>query len=256
MRRVTDVAREFRVSKPTAYRVLATFERHGYLAQDVESDGYRLGPKLRPFRALAGGRLDLPFEAKQFMATLRDQTDDTVHLAVLDGAEAVYVAKEESMMPVQVSSRVGSRCPAHCVATGKALFAFAQPALQASLINAGFQRFNELTRCATESIREELAHIRTDGYAVNRGEWRREVRGVAAPVFDFAGEAVAAIGVCSPADRMTDERIGLVTPFVIQAAASLTARLGGRPLLQWPSSLVAAGTISATRNGQESDASR
>ena len=78
------------------------------------------------------------------MTELRDATLDTVHLAVLEGGEAVYIGKEDGLHPVQVTSRVGARCPAHCVATGKALLAFGDSAVRERLLNAGLTRYTPL----------------------------------------------------------------------------------------------------------------
>ncbi|MGI8477277.1 MAG: IclR family transcriptional regulator [Thermomicrobiales bacterium] len=224
-RRVTEVARDFGVSKATTYRVLATLERHGYLVQNPVTEEYALGPRLRRFGQLATARFDLPEEARPFMVELRDLTEDTIHLAVLEGGEAVYVAREQGRQAVQVASRIGARCPAHCVATGKVLLAHAAPDVQAQTIGNGMERHTDLTHATPEAIRAELGRVRGQGYAVNLGEWRREVRGIAAPVRDVGG-VVAAIGVCSPASRMDDARVADLIPIMVDAATRLSARLG------------------------------
>jgi DNA-binding IclR family transcriptional regulator len=84
---------------------------------------------------------------------------------------------------------------------------------------------------------------------VNRGEWRSEVRGVAAPVYDSSGRVVAAIGVCSPASRLTDERIDPTCDLVIDTAQRLSARLGWNPP-------AATGTIVTKQGGNTQHAGR
>ena len=74
---------------------------------------------------------------------------------------------------------------------------------------------------------DDMAAIRMNGCAINYGEWRTEVRGVAAPVFDGSGRAVAALGVCSPASRMPDSRLHEACALVTSIAARLSANLGG-----------------------------
>lgn len=225
-RRVTDVAREFGVSKPTTYRVLATLERHGYVDQDQTTEEYRLGARLRRLGRVVASTFDLALEAEPYLRSLRDSTGDTVHLATLEGGEAVYIAKQEALHPIQVASKVGARCPAHAVATGKVLLAHRSTQQRERHIGGGLPRFTELTRVTPEAIEEDSGHIRGQGYAVNRGEWRREVRGVAAPVRDDSGDVVAALGVCAPAVRMTEERLDEVIPLVVDAATRLSAHLG------------------------------
>lgn len=226
-RGISELAREVGSSKSTIYRVLSTLACRGYVIQNPVTSLYSTGPRLRRFGRAAVSRLDLPTAARPFMAELRDETQDTVHLAILDGDEAVYVAKEEGLHPVQVMSRVGTRCPAHCVATGKALLAYAGDAVHDRLVHAGLVRHTPLTQAAADDFRREMARIREQGYAVNTGEWRVEVRGVAAPIFDGAVAPVAAIGVCGPATRMPEERILTMVRSVVDVAARLSAHIGG-----------------------------
>lgn len=226
-RGVSDLAREVGASKAAVYRILTTLARRGYVAQNPVTAQYAIGPRLRRFSHVASGTLDLASVARPFLTELRDATLDTVHLAVLEGGEAVYIAKEDGLHPVQVTSRVGARCPAHCVATGKALLAFADGGVQERLLAAGLTRYTPLTHAAPDDFRQEMARIHERGCAINLGEWRTEVRGVAAPIFDSSGRAVAALGVCMPAQRMPDSRLGEACTLVTDIAARLSQHLGG-----------------------------
>lgn len=226
-RGVSDLAREVGASKAAVYRILTTLARRGYVTQNPANSQYAIGPRLRRFSHVASGKLDLLSVARPFLTELRDATLDTVHLAVLEGGEAVYIAKEDGLHPVQVTSRVGARCPAHCVATGKALLAHADAAIQERLLASGLIRYTPLTHSDADDFRQEMARIQARGCAINTGEWRTEVRGVAAPIFDSSGRAVAAIGVCSPAARMPDARLGEACAVVTDVASRLSALMGG-----------------------------
>jgi IclR family KDG regulon transcriptional repressor len=228
-RGVSELARELGVSKAAVYRILTTLARRGYVTQNSATSHYAIGPRLRRFSHVAASTLDLPSVARPFMIELRDATLDTVHLAVLEGGEAVYIAKEDGLHPVQVTSRVGARCPAHCISTGKALLAYADDAVRERLLAAGLTRYTPLTRADPEDFRQEMDRVRTTGCAINRGEWRAEVRGVAAPIFDSTGRVVASIGVCSPAQRMPDARLGEACALVTEIAGRLSLHLGGSP---------------------------
>jgi DNA-binding IclR family transcriptional regulator len=160
------------------------------------------------------------------MEGLRDRTREAVHLAVLDADAAVYASKVEGLKPVQVVSSIGDRCPAHCVATGKVLLAFADERYVEGLIYRGLTRYNERTYASAKPLQEELRKIRRNGYAVNRGEWREEVRGLAAPITDGSQQVVASMGVCAPSSRLDDETIISLVPLVVEAAKKLSALLG------------------------------
>jgi DNA-binding IclR family transcriptional regulator len=226
-RGISAVARELGVSRAAVHRILSTFALRGYVVQNAATSQYAIGPRLRRFSYVASGKLDLQTLARPFMVELRDATLDTVHLAVLEGGEAVYIAKEDGLHPVQVTSRVGGRCPAHCVATGKALLAYADAAILERLLANGLVRYTPLTHVEPDDFHQEMVRTQARGCAINTGEWRTEVRGVAAPIFDSSGRAVASIGGCSPAPRMADSRLDDVCDLVSDVAGRLSQQLGG-----------------------------
>ena len=226
-RGVTELARDFGVSKTTIYRVLVTLEQHLYVTQSPVTGRYRLGPRLGRIVRSAGPRLDLPVEARPYMEQLREHTGEAVHLDVLDGDEVVVIAKLDGLQPVQVMSRVGDRGPAHCVSTGKARLAYIDdPLVVDRVVAGGLTRHTERTRATASSLSRELARVREAGFAVNRGEWRAEAHGIAAPVVDSALRVVAAMGICGPATRLTEEFVRASAPAVVEAAARLSAHLG------------------------------
>ncbi len=231
-RGVTELADRLGVSKASVYRVLATLERRDFVVQDAERGRYRLGPSLRRVGNSSVANLDLTVEARPFMEGLRNASGEEVHLATLDGGEAVYICKVEGIHPVQVVSSIGDRSPAHCVSTGKMLLAYAGRDLLEKLVNQGLVCHTERTHATRNSLKRELARVRDQGYAVNWGEYRDDVRGVAAPVLDGSGQVVAALGICGPAYRLTEERIEDSTPSVVAAARRLSAHLGhsGAPM--------------------------
>ena len=107
-RGISDLARELGVSKAAVYRILSTLTMRGYATQNPATSQYAIGPRLRRFSHVATGKLDMQTVARPFMTELRDATLDTVHLAVLEGGEAVYIAKEDGLHPVQRSRRMSA----------------------------------------------------------------------------------------------------------------------------------------------------
>jgi DNA-binding IclR family transcriptional regulator len=221
-RGVTELAQEFGVSKATIYRVLVTLERHRYVVQNPATDRYRLGLIAQS----AGPRLDLATEAQPYIEQLRERTKEVVHLDVLDRNEVVVIAKLDGLQPVQVMSRVGDRGPAHCISTGKAILAYADPQALGLVVAGGLTRYTERTHATASSLSRELARIREAGFAVNWGEWRTEARGIAAPVADSTLRVVAALGICTPSTRLTEELVSAAAPAVIDAATRLSVHLG------------------------------
>ena len=227
-RGVTELARQLGVSKATVYRTLATLERRHYVSQNHANGRYQLGPVLRQLGQVALARVNLPIEALPYMERLRDRTGEAVHLAVLDAGEAVYVAKVDGLRPIQVVSGIGTRCPAHCVSTGKALLAYADTGYVEKLVTGGLTRYTARTHASPDSLGKELTKVREGGYAINLGEWREEVGGVAAPVVNGNQRVIAAIGVCGPRKRLEEAGIGSIVTVVLEVAERLSAHLGAR----------------------------
>ena len=167
------------------------------------------------------------------MAWLLERTRETVHLSVLDGDEVVYVHKLDSPEPVRAYSSIGGRAPAHCVATGKAMLAF-ESMSQLKSLSRHLQACSPRTLTVPAEFLREMERIREQGYAVNRGEWRESVGGVAAPVRDPGGTVIAAIGVSGPIERLRPARLKILSADLIQAANGITAALRGdaRPALR------------------------
>ena len=225
-RGVTEIARDFGVSKATVYRLLVTLERHRYVVQNPVTGRYRLGPRLGLIVQSAGPRLELAAETQPYMEQLRERTKEVVHLDVLDGNEVVIIGRLDGLQPVQVMSRVGDRGPAHCISTGKAILAYADPQTFDLVTAGGLTRYTDRTHTTASSLSRELAQVREAGFAVNWGEWTAEARGISAPVLDSTLRAVAALGVCGPSTRLTEEFVYAFAPAVVDAAARLSVHLG------------------------------
>ena len=225
-RGVTELARDFGVSKATIYRVLVTLERHRYVVQNPVTGRYRLGARLGLITQSAGPRLNLAAEAQPYMEQLRESTKEVVHLDVLDGDKVVVIARLDGLQPVQVMSKVGDRGPAHCISTGKAILAYAGNQTFEQVVAGGLSRYTERTHATVDSLSRELARVREAGFAVNWGEWRAEAYGIGAPIADSTLRVVAALGICGPATRLTEEYISATAPAVIDAATQLSVYLG------------------------------
>jgi IclR family KDG regulon transcriptional repressor len=222
---IADLARETGWGRSNVHRILQTLETTGY----VRNVGGRYEASLKLWelgcRILEG--VDLKRVAQAQMGKLADATQETVHLSILNGVEVVYLDKIESSQPVRAYTAVGGRAPAYCVATGKALIAFADADLLRR-IEARLARHTSSTITEVAAMRKEIEAIRRVGYAVNRGEWREQVWGVAAPIRNAAGEVVAAIGVSGPESRFTKTSLEEFKKFVCHAAYAISVDLGYR----------------------------
>lgn len=223
---VTELARQLQMAKSGVHRLLRILCDLGWV-READHGRYECTLKVWEVGMRVADRLDLRALAAPPMRTLAALTQETVHLSLLQGSDVLYLDKIDSPQPVRAYTRIGGRAPAACVATGKALLAWAD-AEQVARAGRALQAYTPKTLANTAELVAELERVRAQGYAVNRGEWRATVCGLAAPVFDARGAVVAALGISGPADRLTQRTLrGFAAP-VIDAALTLSRALGYR----------------------------
>lgn len=226
---VTELAARLRMHKSTVLRLLATLEASGYVEQEPETRRYRLRLKLFELGSQVIGRTDLMKEARPILEDLNRQTDEVVHLGVLDQGEVVYVDKVESSHTLRMYSRIGRRSPVHATGVGKALLAFLPEAeVEGITENRGLKRYTPNTIVDRSRLLAHMAEIRKAGVAFDDEEHEPGIRCVAAPVMDLHGRVAAAISVAGPSLRMTPERLTELVNPVREAANELSRRLGGK----------------------------
>jgi IclR family transcriptional regulator, KDG regulon repressor len=221
--------------KPTTvHSLLRSLQGTGFVEQDQGTGRYRLGIAVLQ---LAGqyvrGNNVVPLVEPAVQA-LHSETGETVQLGVLVGDRHHSVRTIQSIHAVIAApSRVGDAPRLHCTALGKILLAFAPPDLRTALIDAeerrGFQKFGPATITTREDLVAELERVRLLDAASNYEEGRPGVIGQAAPVRDFAGTVVAAIGVAYPAMRRTPEYDHRMLHAVRRAGEDASQRLGWVP---------------------------
>lgn len=222
---IDDVAVRVGLTRSNTHRTLQTLMHAGFVERNPDNGGYRGTMKMFALGVRQLGQMDVRKIAPPFLALLAKETGETVHLSVLDATEVIYIDKIDSVQPIRAYSMVGGRAPAHAVATGKALLC-AQPAAYQEKLPKKLQRFTAGTIVDRELLKAELAKAARVGYAINRGEWREGVGGVAAPVFDGFDRPVAALGISGPLDRLTVSRMKELAPRVVEVTAELSKSLG------------------------------
>lgn len=225
---LTELSQRTGLPKSTLHRLAATLVDWGAL---VKTDvGYHLGMHLFEL----GGRV--PFQrllrdvALPYMEDLYEATHETIQLAVLDGAEVVYIDKIAGHRAGDVPTHMGGRLPAYRVALGKALLA--QSPLETEAVLSGqLVRVTPYTITTPRLLEEQLRAAADTGVAYDREESRVGLTCAAAPVFDRMGSAIAALSVAGASCRMPLERIARM---VRSTADQVSQALVQRPMLRRP----------------------
>jgi DNA-binding IclR family transcriptional regulator len=225
---VTELSHRLDLHKNNVFRLLATLETRGYIEQDRKTGNYRLGIKVFEVANVFLHHLGLRRQARPVLEDLVRDCNETAYLAVLDGTAAIYVLMHETSHMVRVIPRLGHRLPAHCTASGKVQLAFeSQDRLVELFGDRPLQPQTPNTITTFEKLREHLAEVARQGFAVDSEELEEGVRCVAAPVRDYSHRVVAGVGLSGPVSRFAMDRIqNELVPLVKQAGVKLSQRLG------------------------------
>lgn len=226
---ITEIGRRLGVAKSTAHRLASTLVAEGFLEQNPADGRYRLGLLLFSIGTLVRRRLNVSEQAVPHLQALCETSGETVHLAVLHDTEVVFLRNIESKQAIRPRSYLGVRKPAYCTSEGRALLAFGPPQQVTAVMRDTLVPRTPRTLTDKAAITRLLQKIRSQGYAVDDEESEVGMRGVAAPVFDANGLAVASVGVVGPVQRFTAQRQRALARMVLATAQAISTHLGHQP---------------------------
>lgn len=225
---LADLAGELGVPKSTLHRVCSVLVARGWAVRDGEGR-FDLG-----IRAIGLGArsADLPIVTafRGVAAGLLTRHDETVCLAVLDGAESVYIGLEETSQPVRLVTRVGARTPAFASASGRVVLA----GRGAAAVTAEYGGRPLVTPTGrrlrgVEELHEVLERVRGSGWAENREETALGLHALSVPVRNGPGATLAALTLCVPTSRVTEARRKALLADLISAGTRLSAEVAWLP---------------------------
>ncbi len=220
IRRACDLPRS------SAYHLLQAMVEEGFVAHVEDEHRYGLG--VAAFEVGSGYSRHEPLQrlARRVLANVVDQTQQSAHFAVLHGRDVLYVVEERAPGRPSLVSDVGVRLPAHLTASGRAILAALSPAQVRALYpdRSAFVERHGTGPSSPSGLRAVLAETRQRGHAVEDGDVTPGFASVAAVVRDHSGHPVGAVAITFeshvPRSHLVDA--------TLQAAGSLTQRLGGR----------------------------
>src|SRR5260370_36432227 len=163
---ISDLAKRLGVAKSTVHRLAVTLVADGMLEQNPETGKYRLGIALFRLGSLVRRRMTMSNEARPLLRDLREKVNETVHLAVLDGSEIMYVFNLESTQAIRMRSDVGVRKPAYCTAEGQVILAFEEQEIVDRIIGGGLTARTPQTITDGEHLKKVLQDLRVRGCAI------------------------------------------------------------------------------------------
>lgn len=222
---LSDLAESSGLPLPTIHRLIRTLVNLGYVRQEKSRD-YVLSGRLIWLGELAGRLIST--SAVPHLCRLADSLGETANFAMLDGNQIVYLAQVPSRHGAPTDTEVGSHVPPHCTAVGKALLAdMLDDDVRALLSRTGMARHTEKTITDPQTFIDQLARIRSAGYAIDNAELRNGIRCVAAKI--PGAPSAFAFSVSGPATRMTHRLLHRAAVLLPSTARKFAAEVSSSP---------------------------
>lgn len=225
---LAEIAAATGLDKSAAQRFTYTLSALGYLRKDGVTRRYGASPKLLGL-ALTYLRTDeLVARASYYLRELNSAISETTNLTELDGTDVIYVLRVPGRYVMTTDVMVGSRRPAYCTATGRAILS-AMPVDDARrvLAESSLVKYQPQTKIRIPEIWREIERARAQGYAVCVGESMAGDISIAAPVQRRPGHVDAAVNVSVQEGRWkVDEAVRRFAPLVVQVARAISEQAG------------------------------
>lgn len=202
---VRELAKEMGKSHSVIHRMLVTYEKHGFLKKDSETQRYELGLKFFEYGLIIQEKLKFKDLVMPYMNKIADQTRESVFLTMVDGIEGVCIAIAEGNRSIKFEVTIGTRTPLYAGASCKSIMAYLPKELQKEIIDTGLHEFTKNTTIDADKLKSELEDIKQKGWSYTTGEYTDDVVGISVPIFDHIGKIFVSLTIAAPSYRITDE---------------------------------------------------
>ena len=224
----SEIVAALDMPKSSTHRILKDLTNLGYLNFNPETKRYFGSLRLSALGAEVMSHFQLREHVRPHLFELQRETNHTTNLGILEGTVGVFVDKIETKdFGIKLFSEIGKTFPLYCTGLGKALLAFSSDDTMEKILNLPFEALTEKTITDPAVLKQELALIREQGYALDNEEITRGIMCVAGPVFGFNEEMVCAISITFPAyineDRGIEPEIEAIKRYAEMISMSLGA---------------------------------
>lgn len=232
--RFSEVVAATGLAKATTHRILSTLVEQQFVTVDRAGD-YLPGPKILSLAGHALQRIDIASIAQPYVDVLVEKVHCTVHVAVVNGDEIIYLVRTDSDKPYRMPSRVGNSTSMHSTGIGKVILAeYTEEEITRFVARAGLPAMTENTITTIEGLRAELAGVRECGYAFDLAENVPGITCIAAPLRDHTGRVKYGLSISTLTIEHTKDQLAAMSEDLLATAGQISAALGYRGPDQQP----------------------
>jgi len=226
---ISEISRELGIPKSSTHGLLQTLESEEFVEKNKDTNKYNLGTRLIELGYRAQNDLAICRIAKPYLNGINQETDETVHLTLLDDDEVLYVDCVESKRRMRTYSVIGIKAPLYCTAVGKAILAeLPEKHIKQIIISKGLAKLTDKTITTEAGLYQDLSDTRNRGYSIDNKEHEDQLICVGSAIRDVNGETFASLSVSGPSDRMTEERIIYIGSLIKKVTSEISRKLGFR----------------------------
>ncbi|MBJ9712708.1 DNA-binding transcriptional regulator KdgR [Burkholderia gladioli] len=230
---ISELSNRLDMSKTTVHRFLQTLKTLGFVAQEDETERYRLTIRLFELGSQALESVDLVREADVEMRRIGRLTREALHLGAFDEDHIIYIHKIDADYGLRMHSRIGRTNPLYSTAIGKVLLAWMAPEeAREALSRIEFRKSTQKTLASAEAVWSILPHVREQGYGEDNEEQEDGLVCLAVPVFDRFGRVIAGLSISFPTMRCGADTKAHYVALLKQAGQVISSKRGyrGEPL--------------------------
>ncbi|MEQ8401565.1 MAG: IclR family transcriptional regulator C-terminal domain-containing protein [Roseitalea porphyridii] len=224
-----EISQRSELTMAGAQRAVHTLTKLGYLRKDGRTRRYQLAARILDFTYRYMRSSPLYEMAIPVVIGLRDETQETVNISLLDDTMAVLLIRMPSHRRVNPSSVIGRRMPSYAVSTGRAILSRLDDRERSALLDRiSFEKVTSRTLVDRAAIETEIAKARDLGYSLVVEQAELGEMALAAPILDGDGRPVAALGITTSTAYWKPEELSeKLAPLVIRAAKMISRSLQG-----------------------------
>ena len=195
---IADISNALDINKNAVSRVLeALLEKNWIYMSDGSQKKYSL--TLRPFSLIAGhtNNNSIAKIATPYIEQLNNELGDSVYLGVKNERNVLYLLHYDSTKEVRINGCIGGEYPLNCSAPGKILLSYSDTDEIKNYFNIPVDKRTENTITDFDSFMIEASKIKKSGFAIDNEEFAKGIICIAVPIYDYAGNVVATIGISS-----------------------------------------------------------